>query len=312
MQMLVKILFIFLLPSAIFADILSYEELKDKPKSLAKDYYIYRLIDETQYDKKQIKALKQSGIYRNKGKLKKELDKIFPPAKPKDRCAGIGVKNIMDANLTCIKARLYPSFIAKLPNETKLKLASNLEQNYPNLANLLIGFSKENPLAYFESTGDGANFLSYYKYAEPKSLNLSGKNEALYTNLGANEDFYATLQDLVINKKHKNFRIALLNANPSVATPKNAFLLGVNAVMLGEEQKAIGFFKTAATEPKSAHNVDNAKFWVYLLSGDEKVLNELSNSTNYNIYSLYAKELTKNKSINIIAISSRAISETLR
>ncbi|MBP3207200.1 MAG: transglycosylase SLT domain-containing protein [Campylobacter sp.] len=300
MRIVFKFALILLLPCAIFAEILSYEELKDKPKSLAKDYYIYRLIDETKYDKKQIRALKQSGIYRNKGKLKKELDKIFPPVKPKDKCAGVGTKNILDANLTCIKARLYPAFIAKLPNETKLKLASKLEQNYPNLANRLIGFSKENPLAYFESIGDSANFLSYYKYAEPKSLNLSGKNEALYTNLGANEDFYATLQDLVINKKHKNFRIALLNANPSVATPKNAFLLGVNAVMFDEEKKAIEFFKTATKVEKSAHNADNAKFWVYLLSGDESVLKELANSANYNIYSLYAKELTGNKSISVI------------
>ncbi|MBR7047705.1 MAG: lytic transglycosylase domain-containing protein, partial [Campylobacter sp.] len=105
MRIVFKFAIILLLPCAIFAEILSYEELKDKPKSLAKDYYIYRLIDETKYNKKQIRALKQSGIYRNKGKLKKELDKIFPPVKPKDKCAGVGTKNILDANLTCIKAR---------------------------------------------------------------------------------------------------------------------------------------------------------------------------------------------------------------
>ena len=65
MRIVFKFAIILLLPCAVFAEILSYEELKDKPKSLAKDYYIYRLIDETKYDKKQIRALKQSGIYRN-------------------------------------------------------------------------------------------------------------------------------------------------------------------------------------------------------------------------------------------------------
>ena len=300
MRIVFKFALILLLPCAIFAEILSYEELKDKPKSLAKDYYIYRLIDETKYDKKQIKALKQSGIYRNKGKLKKELDKIFPPVKPKDKCAGVGTKNILDANLTCIKARLYPSFIAKLPNETKLKLASNLAQNHPNLANRLIGFSKENPLAYFESTGDGANFISYYNYASPKSIELNGKNEEFYTNLAANSDFYAILHDCVINKKHTNLRHFILQANPALSDPKNAFLLGVNALTFGEEQKAIEFFKTATKVEKSVHNADNAKFWIYLLTKDENILNELANSSVYSIYSLYAKELTGNKSISVI------------
>ncbi|MBP5779397.1 MAG: lytic transglycosylase domain-containing protein, partial [Campylobacter sp.] len=244
-------------------------------------------------------ALKQSGSYRNKGKLKKALDKIFPPGKPRDKCAGVGTKNILDANLTCIKSRLYPSFIAKLSNPTKLKLAEIL-QNQPNLANLLTGLSKENPLAYFHDTGDDVNFIKYYNYSEPKSINLSGDNEQFFTNLAANSDFYAILQNMVINKKHGNFRRALLQANSAFATPKNAFLLGVNAVMFGEEQKAVEFFKTATKVEKSVHNADNAKFWVYLLSGDESVLKELLNSTNYNIYSLYAKELTGNKTINIV------------
>ena len=94
--------------------ILSYEQIKDEPKSLAKDYYIYRLIDETKYNKAEIKILKQS-IFRYKGKLKEKLDRIFgtvrPPKRP-DHCAGVTSANILDANLTCKKARSYPNFIA--------------------------------------------------------------------------------------------------------------------------------------------------------------------------------------------------------
>ena len=91
-----------------------------------------------------------------------------------------------------------------------------------------------------------------------------------------------------------------MQANPALSDPKNAFLLGVNALTFGEEQKAIEFFKTATKVEKSAHNADNAKFWIYLLTQDENILNELANSSVYSIYSLYAKELTGNKSISVI------------
>ena len=298
-----------LLCAASSGKILSYEEIKNEPKSLAKDYYIYRLIDETKYNKAEIRALKQS-IFRYKGKLKDKLDRIFgairPPKRP-DRCAGVTSANILDANLTCKKARSYPNFIAKLSPSVRETLASQLESHQDaasrNAVNLLRGFNDENPSEYFMQSRNAQNYFLYYDYlkgAGKDALIDINADAAFVSELASQKGFKAVLNDALINRKYPHLRRSLTGVDPSAVEKDVAFMLGVNAVMQGDEGAALAFFSRAAASFEKPHDVHNAKFWIYLLNGDQNVLRQLDSSDYYSLYALYAKEVLGDRNLNII------------
>ncbi|MBK1973955.1 lytic transglycosylase domain-containing protein, partial [Campylobacter sp. TTU-622] len=74
-----KIFLIFLLSNFLFGNSYNLEELKQKDNSLAKDYYIYRLLEENNVSKNEAQSL-NSHIFRYIGKIKTELEKIVPVA----------------------------------------------------------------------------------------------------------------------------------------------------------------------------------------------------------------------------------------
>ena len=80
-------------------EILPYEKLKNEPKSLAKDYYIYRLADETKYNKSELAVLRND-VYRYKGKLAKKLDAIFGAEKINKKCGICAVLTMLKNSTT--------------------------------------------------------------------------------------------------------------------------------------------------------------------------------------------------------------------
>lgn len=283
------------------AEILSYDELKTKPKSIAKDYYIHRLIESGNYQKSQIKSLK-ADIYRNKGKLQAVINKIIPPYKKPDNCKGVTSANILDANLTCQRARSYPNFVKNLTPSTRAAMAENLSKFHDSV-NLLLGYNEPNPAEFFVKTDNAKNFFLYYDSLSDKErslkLNFPLNAEFLYS-LKDSRQFYGFIHSIVIEGKFPNLKTSLLNLENFALEDKAAFLLGVNAITLNRRDTALNFFTKATNSAKSRHDADNAKHWIYLLSGDEKVLKELASSPNLNLYSLYAKEMLEDTKISVV------------
>lgn len=297
--MRIKVLFLLFFVSFLGAEIKSYNEIKNEPKSLAKDYYIYRILDETKYNKAELKGLRWQ-IYRLKGKLKKKVDAIFPykPIPKKTNCSSIGAKNILDANTTCQNALMYGGFVSKLNSQTKDALIKKL-RNFPNSVNFLEGFNYQNPAQYFADTNNAKNFIKYYKFVGEKSekLNISFSSE-FANSLAKEDDFKNLLEYAIINKKHTNLRKSMLNATTS--SSKNGFFLGINAITFNQTQTAINFFDITRKESTKAGDVNAANFWYYLTTNDENALVTLSKSTFYDTYTLFAKEKVANKNIDII------------
>lgn len=285
------------------AEVLSYDDIKDKPKSLAKDYYIYRLIDETSYNKDEISKLKKD-IFRNRGKLKALLDKIFPPRKLTkiDNCKGVGSTNILDANLTCQKARMFPNFIKSLTPEIRTKLSQVFEQS-SNYVNLLQGYNEINPAAYFAKTDNVDNFFLYYKSLktseQDNKFNINLKKEFL-DKMAQKEYFKSLINDIVINKRLEKMRDSMVDMNTTRVSEQTAFLLGINSVIQGKEKVGVKFFQKAANTYKSKSDIDMANFWIFLIENDDEILKELARSSDLNIYSLYAKEKLGIKEINVV------------
>ena len=75
--MIKKILVFLFIFSSLNATQYNIEKLKKEENSLAKDYYIYRLLEKNKISKKDAQDL-NSHIFRYIGKIKSELEKIIP------------------------------------------------------------------------------------------------------------------------------------------------------------------------------------------------------------------------------------------
>lgn len=280
-----------LLVTNAFAYPLSYDELRNKPKSLQKDYYIYRYIVDLNGNSENIKALRPQ-IFRFAGSVRTAYNKKFPPAQSLGKCPYTTSDNILNATLECKQSKMFPTFVAKLSQIKKDALISELSA-YPNSINLLRGMSQKEPAKYFASTSNVSNFLNYFNYLgfSQKTLQYNFRLSAEFADkLAKDSRFNKFLTDIVMTNGFNELKKSLANINSASVKDETAFFLGVNFVKLDEPRNAMKFFERAKATFSARDNIDNATFWLYTLSDNKTYLNELAQSKGINIYSLWAKE----------------------
>ncbi|WP_149724427.1 lytic transglycosylase domain-containing protein [Campylobacter concisus] len=287
---------------ALLAKIYTYEELKKEPKSLAKDYYINRLINEGSYTKEQIADLSHD-VFRKAGLVQKSIDKILPPKVAPSKCPGVNTKNITQANLTCQNLLTSIAFSLKLDNHTREILAANLAKTNPEKSKILLALNEANPAKVFANLNDTKSFLELFNASSPqnKSTLFSESFDTNFmTKLYSQKGFTNLLNDIVFNKKYEGFRRNLLSIDPAITEKNDAFTLGLNAILLGQDDIAFSLFARAKSTFERAWQRDNAAFWQYQISKNERFLKELSASRDANIYSLYARDLIGGESLEVI------------
>ncbi len=286
----------------LLAKIYTYEELKNEPKSLAKDYYINRLINEGSYTKEQIADLSHD-VFRKAGLVQKSIDKILPPKAAPSKCPGVNAKNITQANLTCQNLLTSIAFSLKLDNHTREILAANLAKTNPEKSKILLVLNEANPAKAFANLNDTKSFLELFNASSPqnKSTLFSESFDANFmTKLYSQKGFTNLLNDIVFNKKYEGFMRNLLSIDPAVTEKNDAFTLGLNAILLGQDDIAFSLFARAKSTFERAWQRDNATFWQYQISKNESFLKELSASKDANIYSLYARDVVGGEPLEVI------------
>lgn len=287
---------------ALLGKIYTYEELKNEPKSLAKDYYINRLINEGSYTKEQIADLSRD-VFRRAGLVQKSIDKILPPKAAPSKCPGVNAKNITQANLACQNLLTSITFSLKLDNHTREILAANLAKTNPEKSKILLALNEVNPAKAFANLNDTKSFLELFNASSPqnKSILFSESFDANFmTKLYSQKGFTNLLNDIVFNKKYEGFRRNLLSIDPAITEKNDAFTLGLNAILLGQDDIAFSLFARAKSTLERAWQRDNATFWQYQISKNESFLKELGASNDANIYSLYARDLIGGEPLEVI------------
>lgn len=282
-----KFLLFFLCFNLCFCEILSLKELKNEPKSLAKDYYFYRLFENQKLSDKEFLKIKKE-IFSQSGKLKKAYDKKFPVQIKKSPCDKFDNLNILDANASCQIAKCRPKFVEKLSSITRQILISKI--NNQDCKNLLLAYESPNLVQFFDEKDDEKNFFRvYFSNTQDPILdqNLSVK---FLNKISQNKNFEVFLRDIVINKKFPNLSLNLTQIDATNLNYNINFLLGINAIIQNQPKKSIKFFENAV-KISSNFRQDNAKFWLYLTKKDKTILQDLKNSENINIYSIYAREI---------------------
>lgn len=296
--MLFKILFLFITAIILQAKTIGFNELKRAPNGLAKDYYIYRFITEQNASKKQISFLSDE-IYRYKGVIKKavekKISKEFAP-----NCPPLNANDITGSTTECINLLLNTSFLTKLDSSLRFKLAEEIRPRSQILSNFIMGFNSPNPAKYYADILDTQSYMRYYDMAIDKEGFLASYiNSDFFAKLTQNPKFRYIINEAVITQKNTIWREKLLSINSPNLHPDSSFMLGINAILFKRNSDALRFFTLAAKKYKYASKKDNANFWVYLLTKDKSILHKIANSSDINMYSLYAKELIGQTKIKI-------------
>lgn len=260
----------------------SYEFLTKQPNSLAKDYYLYNL-----YENSKLKQLKKSDIYRFSPKMKKAYESLHPRQSYKQKYKECFVKkDILKLSTKCQSIRLQSTYFAKnLSFKTRKILAKKFYKSDKNLALFLKELNMKNPLGYIILHNDLRNFLFFFTDKDDY-LTLGFIKNAIKSS-----KIKYFFKKAVIEQNYPLLRKSLLQLRPANVSGEFAFYMGINALSFDKTNLAFSFFKKAGMSAKNSYAKDNSLFWCYLTSKDKNYLKILANSKNLNIYSLYSREL---------------------
>lgn len=284
----ILLLLLFILTSSLHCDELnpSFEEIKVMPSSYAKDFYIWRLIQEKKTTKKQAldayqwtkrkgaklrKAIKKKAGYipKNKSAVKKKRDPknfIISPA---------------SASKKTLKARkrLYKKIEAQGKYSDVLKVFAT-DKPFDNLhlvsaktqAYILNGVSSKYRKKYFNHT-----------FSSEQLLELSNEKQ-----------FNTTIHKIVTTPKLQKAKKSLVfDSGINKLSFQGNFLLAMNAVEFSKINHAINFLCIARTKTTHQTKHDQVDFWLYLLTDYKGFLEPITKSTQISLYALRANDILK-------------------
>ena len=78
-------------------------------------------------------------------------------------------------------------------------------------------------------------------------------------------------------------------------------MLGLNEILHNQQKAALKYFQLAKTKATTPMQKNRSLLWQYFLSHDQQVLEELSQSTNIDLYTIYAhQKLNVNPSYKVV------------
>lgn len=310
MSIVFKIFLVFALFSSLFsADFMekdfkvTLEWLKNKPKSNERDFFIVQFLNYDTTTKEE--AQKAYDLRRGyNASLEKLYNQKFAQELNEEEkfCKNADFKTLIKQDSSCIETAL--DSVNKLFKLSKKELHylipkikdENLKENLQILASKNIfkelSVNKHNKFIEFFFATSGQDRLKYFNRKLTKEL---------LENIVLDRDFDKFLRVVIFNNEYKNIQKSLyiLNENQNL-TAYNSFLLGINEVNHNNSKLANNFFKISYKKSFLRSQKDNALFWLYLTSDDKNYLEELANSYDTNLYSLYAKEILNKYPTNII------------
>ncbi|MDX4071271.1 transglycosylase SLT domain-containing protein [Aliarcobacter skirrowii] len=310
MSIVFKIFLVFALFSSLFsADFMekdfkvTLEWLENKPKSNERDFFIVQFLNYDTTTKEE--AQKAYDLRRGyNASLEKLYNQKFAQELNEEEkfCKNADFKTLIKQDSSCIQTAL--DSVNKLFKLSKKELHylipkikdENLKENLQILASKNIfkelSINKHSKFIEFFFATSGQDRLKYFNRKLTKEL---------LENIVLDRDFDKFLRVVIFNNEYKNIQKSLyiLNENQNL-TAYNSFLLGINEVNHNNSKLANNFFKISYKKSFLRSQKDNALFWLYLTSDDKNYLEELANSYDTNLYSLYAKEILNKYPTNII------------
>jgi len=260
------------------------------PKSIEKDYYIWRLLNQKSTTKKQSISIIKDARYIS-GKLKKSYKKKVGKSIPKKP-----------------KKHKVMSEKAKTALSQKQKRAKAIISSKAPFDNWL---KEKNSFKIFV-------FNSVSKSSRAKlNAELTPK---LWSDLTTHKSFNKSIK-LISRSRYGSLKKAFLHApaKSNMLTYNSNMLLGFNAVLYNKPKVAAIYFEGATRKGYQREQVDRALFWHYLTTKNRSILRKLVKGHEINIYTLLAHDILKLKYPQSITpklpkaklISSKAVSSPI-
>ena len=280
---------------------ITLEFLNSKPRSIAKDYYIWRFLDQNITSDQAELALAQ--VCRMNKKLflkfaKKIDDKGF---KKSAKC--LQAKEFLDKDAECIEIGLTPYKASKLSTQEIKKLIKKVQKEYPLKAMILKTIASKKSFTLLTQNTKEVFFEVFNnigKNYRRQKLNHKLPKDFL-DEISKDERFNQTVKLITTDLKLENLQKSILDVNSSHLSSKTNFFLFLNALRHKKKDKALKYLDISDKKAYYRFDKDKILFWKYLVTKDLEYLYKASESFDLNIYSLYALEKLGIKPKNIIS-----------
>ncbi|MEA2050660.1 MAG: lytic transglycosylase domain-containing protein [Campylobacterota bacterium] len=276
--------------------------INKQPKSIAKDFYIWRYLNQNITPIQSLKAVEQVK-YLNKKIFYRFVDKYKDNSFIEYKsCMKMNTKDLIKQNDYCIESGLSIFDATKLSKEELNFTIKKIENNYPELNNKLSVLNSIEPFNHLKES-DIDIFFNVFNECGGKyrveNLNYFFTSD-LIKKLRNDKRFKQTIKLIVTNNKMDKSQLSLLNIDDKGFDFKTTFYLAINAIKQNKKNIALKYLNSSYKKAYYQMDKDNVLFWQYLLTNEKKYLIDLSKSWDINIYSLYASEILNKKQNNII------------
>jgi soluble lytic murein transglycosylase len=282
---------------------ISKEWLEKQPRSYAKDFYIWRYLNQNITPNEAIWALGEARyvnnklLYRYAKKLKhKETSRAI-------KCMRSSAKNLVHKSADCIEAGMSTFKATKLNKKQLSKVIDTVKEKYLLSAKRLSIINSPTP---FLELLKSSNKVFYATFNEcGGKFRVNNFNHHLPTSfikqLQTDKKKFEQSIKLIVTKPQLNkIQESLLSVNAKALSHKGTFFLAINAIRHDKVDIALEYLKQAYKKAYFQFDKDKVLYWQYRLTNDKSYLKTLSNSWDVNLYSLIAMELTNKQIKNAI------------
>ena len=276
--------------------------LQKQPRSIAKDFYIWRYLNQNITPDQANKALGQVRSFNNKifyRYTKRSKDKALIDF---TSCMKSKTKKLINKEAYCIEAGLSVYDATKLISSDLDKVISKVESDYPTLSKKLQILNSAIPFKSLELSDNKTFFDTFNQCGGKYRVKYFNNYFSLTTfeKLKNEKKFAQTIKLIVTNLKMDKAQKSLLHLNSDSLNFKSTFHLAINAIRHNEEKIALSYLENAFKKAYYKSEKDNILFWQYLITKDKTYLDNLSKSWDVNLYTLYANDILKKEQQNII------------
>jgi soluble lytic murein transglycosylase len=280
-----RLIIVFLLLFSILkADFFNFKEIEAMPKSIAKDYYTWRFLQERNTTKKEaLKAYEWTSrkSYKLKKAIQKKVGYLPKEANPKTKK---DPKNYI----------IHPKTAAKKSKKNLKKLYRRVKRQgkYSDVLKVMADPKPFEALKTVTAKTQCYIFNNVQSKYRKRYFNHPFSKEQLEA-LAKEPQFHQSLFKMITTHALGKIKKSLIQT-PAKSLPfKSTFLLAINAVEFKETQIAKEYLKMAREKTKRQSQKDQCDFWLYLLTKDHDYLDNLIKSNQLNIYTLSARDILK-------------------
>lgn len=282
---------------------ITLEFLNSKPRSITKDFYIWKFLDQDISPLDAKIALTQVNKLNYKLFYKFEKKMNDPEWTHIAKCIKSKPKDLTNKDPDCIELGLSPYKATLLHRKDLLDISQKIEEKYPKKAKVLKTIASKNIFEKIIKSKDNDIFFEIYnrcgkKYR--KSILDCELPKKFLDKLSSDWRFNFTIKLIVTDNKIKNIKKSLLTIKSDKLNSQSNFFLALNALNHGEKEKALKYLKISEEKAYYRFDKDKILFWEFLITNNREILYKLTESFDINIYTLFALEKLGNKPKNII------------